>query len=227
MKKPSILFLVCLLILTSPILLISQDTLYMKNGVKIPSKILEVTPTEVKYKKVENIDGPTFTTHGSDISLIKYKNGSIDTLRVDPPVEVIVKTPDKPTAPKPVPVDPHPAIYPFGPVFKYNGRHINAKGAQRIMLTVNDPVINDHVKKAKTSKIMGLLGFVAIPTFIFGVGYSAVAAINNDGSPSDMSYGPGIASGAVAVVALGTSITFNVRKKKNMNAALDLYNAKY
>lgn len=225
MKKSASLLLSCLLLITSPIVLKSQDTLFMKNGVKVATKILEISPTEIKYKKTDNLDGPVFTTHGSDISLIKYQNGSVDTIRVEPPVVVAVKTPAKPVAARPV--DPHPAIYPFGPVFKCDGRHVNAKGAQRIMLTVNDPTINDHVKKAKTSKVLGLLGFVAIPTFIFGAGYTAVALLNNNGSPSDMSLAPGIASGAVAVVALGTSITFNVRKKKNMDAAIDLYNAKY
>lgn len=213
-----------LIFVFSASLLMSQDTLYMKNGVKIPSKILEVTSTEVKYKKTDNPDGPTFTTHGSDISLIKYYNGSVDTLRIDPPASVVTKTPAKQAEPRPE--DPHPMIYPFGPVFKYNGRHINAKEAQRVMLTVNDPEINDHVKKAKFSKGMGFIGFVAIPTFIFGAGYSLYTLASTGGS-ANADYAPGIASGAVAVACLGTAITFNVRKKQNMKGALKLYNEKY
>ena len=225
MKNKNLLLLIFATLLANIGNVKAQDTLYLKNGAKIGSKILEITPTEIKYKKFDNIEGPTYTTHGSDISLVKYKNGAIDTIKVEPPAAVVTKTPSKPAEPKPA--DPNPAITPFGPVFKYNGRHINAREAQKIMLTVNDSEINQHVKAAKFSKSMGLLGFVAIPTFIFGAGWSVFALANNNGSSSDMSYGPGIAGGAVAVACLATSITFNVRKKKNMNDALDLYNQKY
>lgn len=203
----------------------SQDTLFMKDGTKISTKILEVTPTEVKYKKTENPDGPTFISPGSDIGLIKYKNGSIDTIKAEAPVVVAEKKEEKVSQQRPV--DPNPAIYPFGPVFKYDGRHINAKDAQRIMMKVNDPQINEHIKKAKTSKGVGFVGFVAIPTFIFGVGYSLYTLAYTGGTSDVADYSPGIASGVVAVGCLGTAITFNVRKKKNMKAALNLYNEKY
>lgn len=197
----------------------------MKNGTKISSKILEVTPKEVKYKKTENIDGPTFISHGSEIGFIRYQNGSIDTIRVEAPVVVAEKKTEKISEPRPV--DPHPAIYPFGPVFKYDGRHINAKDAQRIMMKVNDPQINEHIKKAKVSKGVGFVGFVAIPTFLFGVGYSFYTLAYTGGASDVSDYAPGIASGAVAVACLGTAITFNVRKKRNMKDALNLYNEKY
>ncbi len=203
----------------------AQDTLIMKNGTRIPSKVLEITPTIIKYKKADNIEGPTYTTNGAEVNFVKYQNGSYDTIRVQAPAPITISSNTQKTSAVQAPPDPHPAIYRFGPGFKYSGGIINAKGAQRIMLTVNDPEINDHVKKAKFSKGMGFVGFVAIPTFLFGVGYSLVEAANSNYATAE--YWPGVASGATAVVCLGTAITFNVRKKRNMNAALKIYNDKY
>lgn len=226
MKITTRILFACLILISSLSILKSQDTLFMKNGAKIPTKILEITPTEVKYKKTDNPDGPTFTTLGSDINLIKYANGTIDSIKVEPPV-VAEKKAEKVSAPRPP--DPHPAIYPSGPFFKYDGRHIKSKDAQSIMLKVNDPEINRYVKATKVSKAVGLVGFLAIPTFLFGAGYSIYAFANNEGglSSEKLSYGPGIASGVVAVASLGTAITFNVRKKHSMKKALNIYNEKY
>ena len=225
--KISARILVALITITSySNILRSQDTLYLKSGQKVASKILEVTPSEIKYKKTDNPEGPTYVTNSIDINIVKYSNGTIDTIKGQPPVNIIVKAPVIPAAPKVI--DPHPPIYVTGPVFKYDGRHINARAAQEIMLKVNDPQLNQYVKTARSSKTIGMVtGFLAIPTFVFGVGYSFVALLTNSGSSTDLSYGPGIASGVVAAACLATSITFNVRKKHNMKAAVALYNEKY
>jgi hypothetical protein len=39
---------------------------------------LEVTSSEVKYKKTENLDGPIFTILKSEVLIIRYKNGTKD-----------------------------------------------------------------------------------------------------------------------------------------------------
>ena len=57
MKK---LFLLIILALSSSIIK-AQDTLTMKSGENIIVKIIEVGSTEVKYKKVTNINGPIFS----------------------------------------------------------------------------------------------------------------------------------------------------------------------
>ena len=56
-------------------ILAAQDTLYMKNGEKINGKVLEVGTTEIKYKKAQNPDGPTYVTLKTEVALIEYKNG--------------------------------------------------------------------------------------------------------------------------------------------------------
>jgi hypothetical protein len=56
----------------------SQDVITQKTGEDIQSKILEVNQTEIKYKKFDNQNGPTFTLLKSDILMIRYENGTKD-----------------------------------------------------------------------------------------------------------------------------------------------------
>ena len=56
----------------------AQDVLTKKNGEDILAKVLEVTTTEIKYKKSDNPNGPTFTILKSEVLLIRYENGTKD-----------------------------------------------------------------------------------------------------------------------------------------------------
>lgn len=56
----------------------SQDIITKKNSEDIQAKVIEVTTTEIKYKKFDNQNGPTFTLLKSDVLMIRYENGSKD-----------------------------------------------------------------------------------------------------------------------------------------------------
>jgi hypothetical protein len=56
----------------------SQDVITKKSGEDVQSKILEVNQTEVKFKKFDNREGPTFTILKSDVLMIRYENGTKD-----------------------------------------------------------------------------------------------------------------------------------------------------
>ncbi len=226
--KTTTRFFIILAAIISSMSVNAQDTLYLKNGDKISSRILEVSGSEVKYKKENNPEGPTFITSNTDINYIKYRNGTMDTIKSAPeaPVVVIQKTP----VPAPV-VDLHPSIYPAGLFYKYDGRRIKKREMQAILMNVNDPEIDLHVKKAKLDKGLEYIGFVGVPALAFGLGYTAYALFNNDGIAYDnrarTSYAPGVACIALAAAALATSITFKIVGKKHNNAAIDIYNQKY
>ena len=65
-------------LLCSSMIINAQDTLSMRTGEKIQVKVMEVGISEVKYKKLDNINGPVFSTHKSDLLTIQYENGSKD-----------------------------------------------------------------------------------------------------------------------------------------------------
>jgi hypothetical protein len=56
----------------------AQDSLTMKSGAIIQVKVIEVTSNEVKYKKIDNLNGPLYSVVKSDLSMIRYENGTKD-----------------------------------------------------------------------------------------------------------------------------------------------------
>lgn len=81
----------------------AQDIITLKDGTDIQAKILEVTPTEVKFKKLSNPDGPLYTMRKSDILIVRYENGENEvfsesqkqvTLNTDKPIVLGMKYKD-------------------------------------------------------------------------------------------------------------------------------------
>ncbi len=55
-----------------------QDTIVLRNGDLVKSKVMEITQSEIKYKKFENLNGPLFNILKSEVLQIKYENGTKD-----------------------------------------------------------------------------------------------------------------------------------------------------
>ncbi len=56
----------------------SQDTIVKVTSTQLIVKIIEVSSSDIKYKKWDYLDGPTFVINRSEISKIKYANGETD-----------------------------------------------------------------------------------------------------------------------------------------------------
>ncbi|MBA3900751.1 MAG: hypothetical protein H0X62_11170, partial [Bacteroidetes bacterium] len=54
------------------------DMIVMRNGDEIPAKVFEIGDTEIKYKKCDNQNGPTYSLKKEDVLMVKYPNGSKD-----------------------------------------------------------------------------------------------------------------------------------------------------
>ena len=72
MKKTTLLLL-CLLSMTA----VAQDIIVTKDAKRIDAKVLEVSATEIKYKKFTYQDGPTFIISIADVSSVLYENGDV------------------------------------------------------------------------------------------------------------------------------------------------------
>lgn len=69
--------LFCVLIfLYLPVL--GEDIIVLRSGDIINSRVLEITQTEIKYKKSSNPSGPIYTISKSEVLSITYENGSQD-----------------------------------------------------------------------------------------------------------------------------------------------------
>lgn len=53
----------------------AQDLITKNDGTDIKAKVLEVSPTEVRYKMWDNQEGPVFVLNAADILLIRFENG--------------------------------------------------------------------------------------------------------------------------------------------------------
>jgi hypothetical protein len=69
--------LLFILFICSSNIIKAQDTLYMRTSESILVKVIEVGTTEVKYKKLDNLNGPIFSILKSDLLIIKYENGVV------------------------------------------------------------------------------------------------------------------------------------------------------
>ncbi len=68
--------LLFILFICSSNIIKAQDTLSTRYGESILVKVIEVGTSEVKYKKLDNLNGPVFSMLKSDLLMIKYANGT-------------------------------------------------------------------------------------------------------------------------------------------------------
>lgn len=77
------------------------DIITLKNGEDIVAKVLEVSQTNIKYKKCNNLDGPLMVESVDNVFMIKYVNGSKDVFnkpakpKVDSPKKEDAQTGEK------------------------------------------------------------------------------------------------------------------------------------
>ena len=70
-----LIFIVLALIASAS--LAAQDIIVTKNAKKIDAKILEVSTSEIRYKELDNLDGPIFILRADEINSIIYANGKV------------------------------------------------------------------------------------------------------------------------------------------------------
>lgn len=66
------------LILFSTIAVLAEDVIYFNNGNQQRGTVLEINSVEVKYKKADNPNGPTYVVNRSEVQMIEYSNGYKD-----------------------------------------------------------------------------------------------------------------------------------------------------
>lgn len=73
-----------------PLLTFNKDTcgdvLLLQNADEISVKVIEINEQAIKYKRCDNINGPTYTIAKNKVALIKYANGIKEVIQQDAPV---------------------------------------------------------------------------------------------------------------------------------------------
>jgi hypothetical protein len=224
----------------------AQDTIYMRNDQRIACTIVEVTTTEVKYKKLELSDGPVYIENKSSVALIRYKNGFIDVFKeVKTLPEPVKKEEDdyvqdrKNTRNGNDDYAPDPRKKKLIVIgtnhFLYGDKRLNEKGMQQLLLSVNDPQITQEVKRAKLDKGLKYIGFLAIPLALVAI--ASAVQINTYSSPNynngytstrnDGFIAPAVICTVGAAAAFSASIYFGIDRKARNARAVRLYQQKY
>ena len=84
--------LLFILFICSSNIIKAQDTLSMRSGENILVKVIEVGTAEVKYKKLDNLNGPVFSMLKSDLLMIKYANGTNEDFSKEEKTKIKVKS---------------------------------------------------------------------------------------------------------------------------------------
>lgn len=174
----------------------AQDTLVLRNGNKVLSKVLEIGTTEVSYKIWSNINGPTYKVSRNDISYIKYNNQTIETFEqiAGIPSEIEVRRGG------------------FGPSFWQDGRKVRLSELRNI-LKQNNP---DAFRKYRNGEGLAVIGAIFAGA---GAGLAIGNAINvYYGNDMDWTINA-VASGAVLV-----GLIFGGAENKKYIEAVEIYN---
>ena len=59
------------------------DLIVLKTGEEVSAKVTEVGFDEIKYKRCDNLSGPTYSVYKTDVFMIKYSNGTKDVFSLD------------------------------------------------------------------------------------------------------------------------------------------------
>ena len=119
-----------LMVLNIYFISLAQDIIVLHSGDLIKANVLEINQNEIKYKKISNPNGPTFSIAKTEVLSISYENGEKDTFEPHPQPNGF-STPSK----KPTPIAP-----------------IVASNNQGIIAYYNSPVLS-HKKHSPSKKL--------------------------------------------------------------------------
>jgi hypothetical protein len=87
----------------------AQDTIFLRDQPPVIAKVNLVSPTEIKYHRADQVDGPSFIVARSTVRSIHYANGTIDDLAMEANRPPGAPTENKTVVPKPkAPIDTIP-----------------------------------------------------------------------------------------------------------------------
>jgi hypothetical protein len=62
----------------------AADIIVLKDGSMIEAKVMEIHPTEIRYKRADNLNGPTMFLPADRVLSIRYENGVVEVINASP-----------------------------------------------------------------------------------------------------------------------------------------------
>lgn len=209
----------------------AQDTLIKVNGVVAAVKILEISSAEIRYKKADFPDGPTYVENKSGIKTIIFSNGTREEITVPvqpaPAITIQQAPPETGGDYYSGPVTPKYKIQAYGNRYVYNNRTISERELHRVLQDTKDKELLALVQDSKDAHKMKFIGFGAIPLgiaslVVFSNSYSTRAAKFSSGKLATSGL---LLCGAIACPII--SGIYSHRRTAYNRIAIKVYNQKY
>ena len=85
--------------------LTAQDQIVLRSGETLEAKVMEILPSQIKYKRFDHLDGPMVIIEKASVFLIRYENGQSEVINS-------LDGPRSQPAPEPAPAVSNPITYP-------------------------------------------------------------------------------------------------------------------
>ena len=192
---------------------IAQDVIVMKDRSTIMSKVLEITSTEIKYKKWNNQDGPTYSINRSEVVSINYENGEVE------------KFSDNPNSQQNIYSQPNQNnnrgylesynTFPAG--LRMNGRRLTNEEIKSLLDEQTYLLFNKAKNQINFGEIIGIVGLGSLfMSYLFAPTY------HNDYSREYIK--PCIATLVFGIAAITPGIVLSIVGSGNINKVVDIYN---
>lgn len=209
----------------------AQDTIVKRSSEIIIAKILEISPTEIRYKKFDFQDGPTYIEIKSKVQMIRFANGMKEIFEEEKVrTEIKIAEAKDDYIVKETPVSNK--IDQWGQnKFRHKNHMYNEREIQNVLLKTNDKKIMSLVGKARDAKKAQYFGFAGIPLGI-GAGGLFLASVAYGGGSNNFGFSPRYLAGAAVCAAAAIAcpvlaVTFKTKRNNCNRAAVKLYNEKF
>src|ERR1035437_4589629 len=120
----------------------AQDTVVKRNEEKVIAKIIEVNQNDIKYKRFDYQDGPTFTVVKWELKYIVYGNGVKESFEnYSAPINKVIESPAD------------LSFQPAGRFYYYKTQRLAEQNMLDIAWKLQDKKINLFIKKTEANKI--------------------------------------------------------------------------
>ena len=206
----------------------AQDTLYKRNGEILSTKILEISSTEIKYKRFNLQDGPLFISDKNEIRKIKYFNGTIDSFAVaKPAVQPAVTDPIIINSQQTIPPQCDLIRNPRGGIYYFNDTRLSEKRMLYLAIDKNRKWKSKELDKA----IMATRDYKS-NQYIAGFGGAALAVAcliaagssSNNNSNGTVAIGLSFNAMGIFIASQIVSPMFKRRRVQSARRVVQLFN---
>lgn len=210
----------------------AQDMIIKRNGDEIKSQVEEISDKEIKYKKFDNLEGPSYSISKSEVFIIKYSNGTKEVISNNTSTPIQDNKPSNSNSQTTYSAPPStPASLRIeGEGWKYyqEGRRLSESSLLRILKESKNESAIKELEAGKSLKTAGtVLTAVGLPflisgpivavigALVIGVYNTQVDSYNNSSSylyssstpPNESTYNTGNTMMGVGYGLFGTGLT--------------------